>query len=692
MTDTAPPPLTHVPATPAIRRRGLWALPLALSVLFVAGVVLWAQRNERDEREQVLKSLASDALSVEAQLRSRLDLEEADLRTLAAQLSQLPQTQASLENHPQVLAGFRRLWVSVTWLDARNRIVAHVQDGVLHRTVAPPGSEEEDWSGLSSHLVAPIRPPSKSPEIPGSNPAAHSGAKLVMRYMPATLLKRGTPWWITNKYDVRLVDVSEHVLATADPAVVPAVTRRASSAPPLTHRVMVGQGIPGAYLELSLRESPKSWMRELPLVLIIGFLALIGGATWLLRRQVQQVSQAESAWRTEAAWRGAMEDSALVGLRARDAQGRLLYVNRTFCAMTGLSAEELVGRAPPMPYWPKDSLAEAEQRSRRNLAGLAPREGYEARWVHADGQRLDVMVFESPLVDARGQQIGWMGSIIDITQRKQLEERERHQSEAMAHQARLTTLGEVASALAHQLNQPLTAIASYNGGVLRSLERAGFDNAAVLQALRRQGEQAAEAGRIVQRIRSFLTRRSPQREPCDLAATLHRAVELLERDLRRQRVRVEWALQPNLPEVLADPVLIEQVVINLVRNAADELTATGAPDGRVRISAAPSGPQRVCVEVDDNGPGLRGRSIEQLTTPFYSTKSEGMGMGLAICRSVIEAHRGALDALPSPMGGARFTFALPVHTEEPGAAPTAPQPLTPPPRALDAPPDAPETP
>ncbi|MEY4754411.1 MAG: hypothetical protein RJA44_2086 [Pseudomonadota bacterium] len=648
-----------IPAqAPAPRRRGLWAAPLVLSLLFVLGVVLWAQRNEREEREELRRSLISDALSVEAQLRTRIDLEQALLRALAAQLVTAPRTVATLENSPHVTAGFRRLWVSLTWLDKRNRIVAHVQSGAIAHELHLGSVDDPDARGLSSHLVAPVSAGGHAADTEAHFAPDVDGEKLVARYLPAMLLKRGTPWWIAHKYDVRLVDVSDHVLAALEQPGV-------SGARDLSYRVLVGQGLPGTYLELTLRQLPKSWVGSLPLVLMAGFLLLIVGATALLRQRVRQVLQAEAAWRTEAAWRGAMEDSALVGLRARDAQGRLIYVNRTFCEMVGRPAEELIGRAPPMPYWPSDSLEEAEQRSRRNLAGLAPREGYEAHWVHADGHRVDVMVFESPLVDAGGRQIGWMGSMIDITQRKQLEERERHQAEAMAHQARLTTLGEVASALAHQLNQPLTVIASYNSGVLRMLERAGFADETVLNALRRQGEQVAEAGRIVQRIRSFLTRRAPQRERCDLAVTLHRAVKLLQRDLRQQPVRIEWELPADLPEVLADAVLIEQVTLNLVRNAIDAAQGEQQAPLQLRIQALAEPAQRhVCVCVDDNGPGLQGRSIETLTAPFYSTKTEGMGMGLAICRSVIEAHRGRLDASASAvLGGACFSFTLPIWNE-----------------------------
>jgi two-component system sensor histidine kinase DctS len=272
-------------------------------------------------------------------------------------------------------------------------------------------------------------------------------------------------------------------------------------------------------------------------------------------------------------------------------------------------------------------------------------------------------VFESPLIDANGQQTGWMGSIIDITARKQLEERERHQAEAMAHQARLTTLGEVASALAHQLNQPLTVIMGYNAGLQRMLTDAGYDNQAVLHALSQQGEQAAEAGRIVRRIREFLTRRAPQREACDLAAVVRRAAELLSRDLRRAQVTVQWSLAAGLPLVFADPILMEQVLINLIRNAVDAMVGVAHHNGSVgsiRIAAQRSGERFVRMDVEDSGPGLHGHTVDALSAPFYSTKSDGMGMGLAICRSVIEVHHGGMDAGSSSLGGARFSFTLPV--------------------------------
>jgi len=617
-------------------RQSLWVLPLLASLVFVAGVLVWAYQADWDERQARRTTLIADALSTEAQLRGRVDVELAHLQSLARQLPAMRHNASAFSANAEVAQGLRSLWLGVTWLDANNRIVAHVPEQ-LPSLVSNVG-DIVDSTGMSGHLVVPV-----------------GAEKLVVRYSPTLLLRRGTPWWLTRKYDIRLIDASEQVIASVDEIPLrPDVQGRES------YKVLVGGNMPGVFLELTLRELPLPFWRTLPLVLIAGFLLLMFVATALLRRQVRQISRAEAAWRTEAAWRQAMEDSALVGLRARDIEGRILYVNRTFCDMVGLPPERLLGLEPPMPYWPPDAIEEVMVRHRRNMAGQAPREGYEARWVHQDGHMLEVMVFESPLIDAFGAQIGWMGSIIDITTRKRLEERERRQTEAMADQSRLTTLGEVASALAHQLNQPLTAIASYNAGVQRMLALAGYDNAAVLKALQRQGEQAAEAGRIVQRIREFLTRRAPQREACDLVSVAGRAVELLQRDLQRQHIQVQWSLAPGLPLVYADPILMEQVLINLIRNAADALVTIGK-SGHIRIAVVQAGAQFVRLDVEDDGPGLDGRTVEQLTAPFYSTKADGMGMGLAICRSVIEAHHGGMDAGVSALGGARFSFTLPAY-------------------------------
>jgi two-component system sensor histidine kinase DctS len=647
---------------PVRRRRAWWALPFALSLLFVLGVAAVLQWSDRRDLDDQQRTLIADALSLEAQLSTRIAAEQTALQALGERLAggRGASSSARLAQQPEVIDGLRRAWISLTWLDNDQRLLAQLPEGAPYATSG--GSRDE--GGLSAHLSVPIKTADGKAE-----------GSLVVRYAPVALLRVGVPWWLARKYDVRLVDGFGQNIASSGEAPPPASH--------VSHRVSLEPALPDAYLELTARERLVPWWRTLPMALIAVFLALISAATWLLKRQVGEVTRAESQWRTEAAWRRAMEDSLVVALRARDSEGRLVYVNRAFCDLVGLPTEALLGRLPPMPYWPPDTLHETMSRHRRNLAGQAPREGYEARWIHRDGRAIDVKIFEAPLVDAAGRHIGWMGSILDITQAKQLEERERRQTEAMAHQARLTMLGEVAATLAHELNQPLTAIASYNAGVVNSLQRAGVDHAVVYGALQRLGEQAAQAGAVVQRIREFLTRRGPQRERCDLSEVARRAVALLKRDLARHEVQVVWQVPDELPAVWADPVLIEQVVINLVRNASDELASRPAPapaaaagggaptnpaGRRIAVALAKSGERFVRLDVTDNGPGLNGRRVEQLCAPFYSTKSEGMGMGLAICRSILEAHRGVMDAGDAPGGGARFSFTLPAYDASAAAA------------------------
>ncbi|MGH6646668.1 PAS domain S-box protein [Aquabacterium sp.] len=646
-TISAPPrPTLAIPPRPRLRPWDswvsilphLWAWPLLLSLVFAGGVMAWLRAAERADRESQRAEMISDALSLEAQISSRIDVETARLKDLADAVNAKGVSRGGFSQHALVLDGLRRFWISLTWLDANGRIVVQVPDDSL--PAHGLGRNGADEGGLAGHLAVPL-----------ATTAGQPAGLLVARYAAAELLRQKVPWWLARKYDIRLVDELDEVIAST------------TDGPRLAHqawyRMPAGPSLPQAFIELSARQSIVPWWRSLPVFLMSGFVLLMLGASWMLRRQMRGVSRAEEAWRTEAAWRTAMEDSLAVGIRARDLDGRLVYVNKTMADMLGYQPEELIGVMPPMPYWPESEREEAMKRHLRNMAGESPSEGYESRWQHRDGRILEVVVLEARLVDAKGQHIGWMASILNVTERKRMEERERKQADTMAHHSRLTMLGEVASTLAHELNQPLSAIASYNAGVLNALSRQADSDPALLAALQRMGEQASHAGRIVKRIREFLTRREPQREPCDLNHVVASAVALLSRDIARHGIAVSTELDPNLPTVMADPILIEQVAANLVRNACDELAHASQPR-RVRIQTLPGAGGRFAkVVVTDNGPGLGGRSIDELCTPFYSTKSDGMGMGLAICRSIIELHYGGLDAEEAPGGGAALSFTVP---------------------------------
>ncbi|HEX5312555.1 PAS domain S-box protein [Aquabacterium sp.] len=623
-----------VTAWPAI-----WAWPLILSLVFAGGVLFWLRAMERQDLDAQRAEMIADALTLESQISGRLDAETARLKILADAMGEAIITPRSFAREAMVLDGLRRFWVDVTWLDDAGQIQAQapLEDTARRDAVRSSG----DDGGLSGHLMVPVS--SKDGVTKGS---------LIARYSAAAILRQKLPWWLASKYDIRLVDVAGDVIAsTVDKERAPNQA---------WYRVSMGATMPNAWLEVTARTVIGPWWRSLPVALMGVFVVLVVLATLMLRRQMRSVSLAEEAWRTEAAWRQAMEDSLAIGIRARDLDGRLVYVNKALADMVGYSPDELVGKLPPMPYWLPDQIEQTMSQHLRNMAGQAPREGYESKWCHRDGHAVDVMVYEAPLVDSSGEQIGWMASIVNITERKQMEERERRQMESMAHNARLTMLGEVASTLAHELNQPLSVIMSYNTGLLNALERAQPPQSQLIQPLQRMAEQAAHAGRIVKRIREFLTRREPELERSDLRRILFDGMALLQRELLKQDVEWSAHLAPDLEPVRADPVLVEQVLINLVRNACDAMSGRSGPR-RLLITASRI-PQQgfVKVMVSDSGPGLGGKTIDQLCAAFFSTKPDGMGMGLAICRSIIELHHGVLDVEESPLGGAAFVFSLPV--------------------------------
>ena len=565
-----------------------------------------------------------------------------------------------------LLVGIFLLWVRVTDQAEREeqRRVMVLEASALETHLQTPGEADSTALAVLANLVQRSSP---IPQADTDTPALPEVSEGLRRFW------QSITWLDARKYDVRLVNSKGRVLAsTVDTSQLPPIDVAAALAPSMTYRISFkALQVHDIHLELTPRVVAPPWYRTLPIGLIFGAMMLIAIACAMLRRQMQEVSRAERRWRTESVWRTAIEQSIVVGLRGRDFEGRLVYVNRAFASMVGRSAEELMGLLPPMPYWPSSNSEENMRNYERNMAGLTPPEGYESHWQHSDGHLFEVMVFESPLIDATGKQIGWMGSVLDISERKRLEERERKQTETLAHHARLTMLGEVAATLAHELNQPLTAIVSYNTGVinlLRPVESTKLDPEA-LRALESLGEQARHAGRIVHRIREFLTRRTPEREACDLNLITKRAIDLMGRELQRRNVTLRFNPANHLPSVIADPVLVEQVLINLIRNACDALAEKDSPvhsDSpsrlvkKIHIQMRAAGEKFARIDVTDNATGLQGKTIEALCQPFFTTKTEGMGMGLAICRSIIEAHQGVLDASDVTGGGACFSLSLPL--------------------------------
>jgi PAS domain S-box-containing protein len=528
---------------------------------------------------------------------------------------------------------------------------------------------------------------------------------------------------------------------------------------------------------------------------------LIG--TW---RHTRRRVQAQQALIAETNFRRAMENSVLTGMRAMDMKGRITYVNAAFCQMTGWKEDELVGHLPPFPYWPDEDRDTLQQKLTQELQGETTSSGFQVRVKRKDGEIFDARMYVSPLIDARGQQTGWMTSMTDITEpnrvreqlsaahdrfttvlegldasvsvaplgskellfanklyrqwfdtttqghlslvtqagqprtpelseassddgkdqddglmglptdsitetkaenaevympeldkwlevrsrylnwvdgrlaqmviatditpRRQAEEQSQVQAERAQSASRLITMGEMASSVAHELNQPLTAINNYCSGMVSRIKAKNLSEEELINALEKTAHQAQRAGQIIQRIRTFVKRSEPNRTLSDVTAIVAEAVELAGIELRRRQVRLTQVVAARLPAINVDPILIEQVLINLMRNAAESIDLAQRPltqrDVELKVLPGQQDGQSVLVfSVTDTGRGLAPEVMNRLFEAFFSTKAEGMGIGLNLCRSIVESHQGRMQAENLYNGaeitGCRFSFWIPVR-------------------------------
>ena len=254
------------------------------------------------------------------------------------------------------------------------------------------------------------------------------------------------------------------------------------------------------------------------------------------------------------------------------------------------------------------------------------------------------------------------GFVSDLTEREQTQARLQELQSELAHLSRLTAMGEMASALAHELNQPLSAIANYLRGSRRLLDKGDpADRPRLSEALGKAADQAVRAGEVIQRLRQFVGRGETEKRLESLPELIEEASTLALVGARELGIRVSRTFDPGCETALVDRVQVQQVIVNLVRNAVDAMRE--APRRDLRIDVSPAADGFIAVTISDTGSGLGEEALARLLEPFMTTKKEGMGVGLSICRTIIEAHGGAIWAQNNLTGGATFTFTLPSVSE-----------------------------
>jgi PAS domain S-box-containing protein len=359
---------------------------------------------------------------------------------------------------------------------------------------------------------------------------------------------------------------------------------------------------------------------------------------------------------SERRWLGFYENTG-VGIALADAEGRIMKANPALQKMLGYTGEEILG-VSLIDITLKPERVESRVNVCKLIAGDIDSYQIQKRYERKDGDVLWVRVSVSaiPPVDKEGPRVAVI--VEDITARKTAEDALAITQAELARVARLTTMGELVASIAHEVNQPLSAIMMNTQAALRWIERETPDYAEVVAALGRVHRDAAHAGMIIARIRGFLKKRILKKEIFNIDAMIDDLTLMLHRALTSAGVNLDVRVAGALPEVMADPVQIQQVLLNLIVNAIDAMRDY---KGRPRTINLNVFSQRgaIVFSVKDSGPGIPVSNVSMVFDAFFSTKEDGLGMGLAISRSIIESHNGKLWLVNSDSAGTEFAFSLP---------------------------------
>jgi len=776
----------HLPKA-APRQAWLWLAPyvaigiFALAMLVLTGLLQWR------ELDTARSALEGDMHWAERTIENRLHAHQDFLGELGREQEFKQLTYESFQvkaaryvrDAPEIQA---IIWVDidgkVEWVapnESTATFVGEQLSGVrlaalqealrVRRTVVSP--DYRDATQRPAHDII----------LPVQRGSADIGAFIALQSLE-TLLRNTLPTVFTARYSLTVLDAANREVFTN------------SSVKPTDRQLSgtISLDLPNNRLGLNIvaYRLGGAWLPFVPAALIL-VLTLIATITLIqLRRHAKHRAATEEELRAAYAFRQAMSQSLITGLRAIDLEGRITFVNSAFCRMTGFDENELVGIKPPYPYWPAEEFDRLQHNIDTALAGKAPASGFEMRIMRKSGERFDVRLYFSPLIDTHGLQIGWMASMNDITEpkrirveleraherfvtvidgldsavhvadvqtgeilfanrafqnifgfdtvgrnsaqvtapchpnpewlsrdplqigpeelpcelfdgeiqhalsghwyhlherairwvdgrtvrvqigaditdKKHIEEVNLQQQKRLEQTSRLITMGEMASSLAHELNQPLSAIANYCAGCVKRMQAGNYRLDDLLAAMQKASSQAERAGKIIRRMRDMVKKGDPNRQPIALEELVDETRAFADIEAQRTGTQIIVDLPDNLPRIVVDRIMIEQVLLNLVKNGIEAMIDVPFERRQLTLQAKIVDERMLEISVTDQGHGLDEADIEKIFAPFYTTKPEGMGIGLAICRSIIEFHQGRLWVEPRREGGTVFHFTVPIE-------------------------------
>ncbi len=391
--------------------------------------------------------------------------------------------------------------------------------------------------------------------------------------------------------------------------------------------------------------------------------AILKAANWELRQEIAQRAAAEQAVSEERNRFRTLVDTISHGIVEVDLNWTIIFANTAYHHILEYPEGTLMGKC----IWDiiKPDPSDARQFFEKALHEQPVPASYYSRRLTLTGKYVDLKIDWNYRRDAKGNIMGFIVVITNVTQQRRAEEEAQQHLNQLAHVGRVFTMNQMVSGLAHELNQPLTAISNFAQACLHKIPKSYTkDRNTLLDAIEQISLQADRAGQIIHRLRDFVRRADSSRSPENINDLVINVLGMLEIEARAQSIRVETDLAVDLPRIAVDRIQIEQVITNLVKNAMEAVRDLSADLRRVILRTEINAEGLLEVAVIDTGKGIEAAELSHIFEPFYTTKQSGMGLGLAISLSIVEAHGGCLEAVKNAHRGLTFRFALPLPVKE----------------------------
>ena len=417
------------------------------------------------------------------------------------------------------------------------------------------------------------------------------------------------------------------------------------------------------YGRFTLQDAIKRYWMAIAFILLF-FLMMAIMSTWITRLN----NQLKKSKRSLEYQHDLILNSVCDGIYGVDTEGNCIFMNRSMREKTGWEKSDFqdAKQHDLFHHTHADGSAHKSEECPVNLTfrDKQPRYIDDDIFWKKDGDCFPVEYSSTPMFDHKGDTIGSVVVYRDISERKSADEEKRRHQKEIAHMARLNTMGEMASGIAHELNQPLTAIATNSFACIQMLESGKISQDKLLDILETIGLQAEHSGEIIKQLRQFVRKEQPERSIININNLITEVLLFVESEARKSHVRIICNLDDNLYKVLAQPIQIEQVLLNLLKNSIEALQIMDKDNRRLIIKTEVAGGNAVVVTVEDNGPGIDKKIKEGLFDPFITSKNDGLGLGLSISQGIIESHHGKLYLHSDGSSGTVFRFALPVASKE----------------------------